>query len=128
MYNLAVEHKLTKGGKSMNMVAVYLDIACRQRATRNYTLIEFRPGAYYRYINASSPFFSIMFLPVFQKVNVFELGHTYLRLVQTLNVRLPLSIPPTTFLDFLPSSNLEMKHPKWILMPYDLLNDSIETG
>ncbi|KAG5335176.1 hypothetical protein C0989_002013 [Termitomyces sp. Mn162] len=47
MYTLAVEHKFTKGRKSLNVVAV----------------------------------------------NVFELGHTYLQLVQTLNLRLPLVDP-----------------------------------
>ncbi|KAH8996208.1 BRF1-domain-containing protein [Lactarius akahatsu] len=51
LYTLAVEHKFTKGRKSLNVVAVCL------------------------------------------YVNVFELGHTYLQLVQTLNLRLPLVDP-----------------------------------
>lgn len=39
-----------------------------------------------------SPYFLDFFTP-FSKVNVFELGHTYLQLVQTLNLRLPLVDP-----------------------------------
>ena len=38
-------------------------------------------------------FFWLLFTPLIQKVNVFELGHTYLQLVQTLNLRLPLVDP-----------------------------------
>ena len=41
MYTLAVEHKLTKGRKSMNVVAVCLYVASRQKETRNYMLIDF---------------------------------------------------------------------------------------
>lgn len=41
LYTLAVEHKFTKGRKSMNVVAVCLYIACRQKETRNYMLIDF---------------------------------------------------------------------------------------
>ena len=41
MYTLAVEHKFTKGRKSMNVVAVCLYVACRQKETRNYMLIDF---------------------------------------------------------------------------------------
>ncbi|KAL0953361.1 hypothetical protein HGRIS_004598 [Hohenbuehelia grisea] len=72
MYTLAVEHKFTKGRKSLNVVAVCLYIACRQKETRNYMLIDFSD---------------------LLQVNVFELGHTYLQLVQTLNLRLPLVDP-----------------------------------
>ncbi|EIN10033.1 cyclin-like protein [Punctularia strigosozonata HHB-11173 SS5] len=74
LYTLAVEHKFTKGRKSMNVVAVCLYVACRQKETRNYMLIDFSD-----LLQAS--------------VNVFELGHTYLQLVQTLNLRLPLVDP-----------------------------------
>ncbi|KAF9542270.1 cyclin-like protein [Agrocybe pediades] len=72
LYTLAVEHKFTKGRKSMNVVAVCLYVACRQKETRNYMLIDFSDVL---------------------MVNVFELGHTYLQLVQTLNLRLPLVDP-----------------------------------
>ncbi|KAJ4468866.1 BRF1-domain-containing protein [Lentinula aciculospora] len=72
LYTLAVEHKFTKGRKSMNVVAVCLYVACRQKETRNYMLIDFSD---------------------ILQVNVFELGHTYLQLVQTLNLRLPLVDP-----------------------------------
>lgn len=41
MYTLAVEHKFTRGRKSMNVVAVCLYVACRQKETRNYMLIDF---------------------------------------------------------------------------------------
>ncbi|KNZ75971.1 Transcription factor IIIB 60 kDa subunit [Termitomyces sp. J132] len=75
MYTLAVEHKFTKGRKSLNVVAVCLYVACRQKETRNYMLIDFS---------------DLLFKP---QVNVFELGHTYLQLVQTLNLRLPLVDP-----------------------------------
>jgi transcription factor IIIB subunit 2 len=56
----------------MNVVAVCLYVACRQKETRNYMLIDFSD---------------------LLQVNVFELGHTYLQLVQTLNLRLPLVDP-----------------------------------
>ncbi|KAF8622041.1 hypothetical protein AX15_007325 [Amanita polypyramis BW_CC] len=72
LYTLAVEHKFTKGRKSLNVVAVCLYVACRQKETRNYMLIDFSD---------------------LLQVNVFELGHTYLQLVQTLNLRLPLVDP-----------------------------------
>ncbi|KDR71547.1 hypothetical protein GALMADRAFT_102540 [Galerina marginata CBS 339.88] len=72
LYTLAVEHKFTKGRKSMNVVAVCLYVACRQKETRNYMLIDFSD---------------------LLQVNVFELGHTYLQLVQSLNLRLPLVDP-----------------------------------
>ncbi|KAJ4479898.1 hypothetical protein C8R41DRAFT_869211 [Lentinula lateritia] len=72
LYTLAVEHKFTKGRKSMNVVAVCLYVSCRQKETRNYMLIDFSD---------------------ILQVNVFELGHTYLQLVQTLNLRLPLVDP-----------------------------------
>ncbi|KAI0073095.1 BRF1-domain-containing protein [Panus rudis PR-1116 ss-1] len=72
LYTLAVEHKFTKGRKSMNVLAVCLYVACRQKETRNYMLIDFSD---------------------LLQVNVFELGHTYLQLVQTLNLRLPLVDP-----------------------------------
>ena len=41
LYTLAVEHKFTKGRKSMNVVAVCLYVACRQKETKNYMLIDF---------------------------------------------------------------------------------------
>lgn len=41
LYTLAVEHKFTKGRKSLNVVAVCLYVACRQKETRNYMLIDF---------------------------------------------------------------------------------------
>ncbi|KAH9994655.1 cyclin-like protein [Russula vinacea] len=72
LYTLAVEHKFTKGRKSLNVIAVCLYVACRQKETRNYMLIDFSD---------------------LLQVNVFELGHTYLQLVQTLNLRLPLVDP-----------------------------------
>ncbi|EGN97551.1 hypothetical protein SERLA73DRAFT_75218 [Serpula lacrymans var. lacrymans S7.3] len=72
LYTLAVEHKFTKGRKSLNVAAVCLYVACRQKETRNYMLIDFSD---------------------LLQVNVFELGHTYLQLVQTLNLKLPLVDP-----------------------------------
>ncbi|KAH6897682.1 cyclin-like protein, partial [Coprinopsis sp. MPI-PUGE-AT-0042] len=72
LYTLAVEHKFTKGRKSLNVVAVCLYVACRQKETKTYMLIDFSD---------------------LLTVNVFELGHTYLQLVQTLNLRLPLVDP-----------------------------------
>ncbi|KAL1743650.1 cyclin-like protein [Schizophyllum fasciatum] len=72
LYTLAVEHKFTKGRKSMNVAAVCLYVACRQKETRQYMLIDFSD---------------------ILEVNVFELGHIYLQLVQTLNLRLPLVDP-----------------------------------
>lgn len=52
MYTLAVEHKFTKGRKALNVVAVCLYVACRQKETRNYMLIDFSdllqvPGSYF---------------------------------------------------------------------------------
>jgi transcription initiation factor TFIIIB Brf1 subunit/transcription initiation factor TFIIB len=41
MYTLAVEHKFTKGRKSLNVVAVCLYIACRQKDTHTHMLIDF---------------------------------------------------------------------------------------
>ncbi|KAF7313222.1 BRF1-domain-containing protein [Mycena kentingensis (nom. inval.)] len=76
MYTLAVEHKFTKGRKSMNVVAVCLYIACRQKDTHTHMLIDFSD---------------------LLQVNVFELGHTYLQLVQTLNLKLPL-VDPSHFI------------------------------
>lgn len=52
----------------MHVVAVCVYVACRQKETRNYMLIDFSD---------------------LLQVNVFELGHTYLQLVRTLNLRLP---------------------------------------
>ncbi|KAF9229608.1 BRF1-domain-containing protein [Gyrodon lividus] len=72
LYTLAVEHKFTKGRRSVNVAAVCLYVACRQKETRNYMLIDFSD---------------------LLQVNVFELGHTYLQLVQTLNLKLPLVDP-----------------------------------
>jgi transcription factor IIIB subunit 2 len=89
MYTLAVEHRFTKGRKSMNVVAVCLYVACRQKETRNYMLIDF--SDLLQVCKALAPFF--FYFHPFSKVNVFELGHTYLQLVQTLNLRLPLVDP-----------------------------------
>ncbi|KIY49808.1 cyclin-like protein [Fistulina hepatica ATCC 64428] len=72
MYKLAVDHRFTKGRKSLNVAAVCLYVACRQKETRNYMLIDFSD---------------------ILEVNVFELGHIYLQLVQTLELRLPLVDP-----------------------------------
>ncbi|KLO10354.1 hypothetical protein SCHPADRAFT_916374 [Schizopora paradoxa] len=72
LYTLAVEHKFTKGRKNMNVIAVCLYVACRQKETRKYMLIDFSD---------------------ILQVNVFELGHTYLQLVQTLNLHMPLVDP-----------------------------------
>ncbi|KAH7915131.1 BRF1-domain-containing protein [Hygrophoropsis aurantiaca] len=72
LYTLAVEHKFTKGRKSINVAAVCLYVACRQKESRNYMMIDFSD---------------------LLQVNVFELGHTYLQLVQTLNLKLPLVDP-----------------------------------
>ena len=56
----------------MHVVAVCVYVACRQKETRNYMLIDFSD---------------------LLQVNVFELGHTFLQLVQVLNLRLPLIDP-----------------------------------
>ena len=65
MYTLAVEHKFTKGRKSMNVVAVCLYVACRQKETRNYMLIDFSDllQVYKRF----HPLF-IYFSPLFQRL------------------------------------------------------------
>ncbi|KIP06063.1 hypothetical protein PHLGIDRAFT_128487 [Phlebiopsis gigantea 11061_1 CR5-6] len=68
LYTLALEHKFTRGRRSMHVVAVCVYVACRQKETRNLMLIDFSD---------------------LLQVNVFELGHTYLNLVRTLNLRLP---------------------------------------
>jgi transcription factor IIIB subunit 2 len=88
LYTLAVEHKFTKGRKSLNVVAVCLYVACRQKETRNYMLIDFSDLLQVD----PSPYSSTTLTHPLQ-VNVFELGHTYLQLVQTLNLRLPLVDP-----------------------------------
>ncbi|KAK7682161.1 hypothetical protein QCA50_014748 [Cerrena zonata] len=72
LYTLAVEHKFTRGRKSMNVVAVCLYIACRQKDHKHVMLIDFSD---------------------LLQVNVFELGHTYLQLMQTLSLRLTLVDP-----------------------------------
>ncbi|KAI6153338.1 BRF1-domain-containing protein [Pisolithus tinctorius] len=72
LYTLAVEHKFTKGRRSTHVAAVCLYVACRQKETRNYMLIDFSD---------------------LLQVNVFDLGHIYLQLVQTLNLKLPLVDP-----------------------------------
>ena len=53
LYTLAVEHKFTKGRKSMNVVAVCLYVACRQKETRNYMLIDFSDLLQVRMLDAS---------------------------------------------------------------------------
>ncbi|KAF8583525.1 BRF1-domain-containing protein [Ramaria rubella] len=70
-YTLAVEHRFTKGRRSELVVAVCLYIACRMNNT-SHMLIDFSDML---------------------QVNVFVLGMTYLRLVQTLNIKLPLIDP-----------------------------------
>ncbi|KAG6866141.1 hypothetical protein C0991_008094 [Blastosporella zonata] len=92
MYTLAVEHKFTKGRKSLNVVAVCLYVACRQKETRNYMLIDFSDLLQVSLSNFAL-LTSIHKLHFGDQVNVFELGHTYLQLVQTLNLRLPLVDP-----------------------------------
>ncbi|GJJ14676.1 hypothetical protein Clacol_008942 [Clathrus columnatus] len=70
-YTLAVEHRFTKGRRSELVVAVCLYVACRMSNT-SHMLIDFSDMLH---------------------VNVFVLGMTYLRLVQTLNIKLPLIDP-----------------------------------
>ncbi|KIJ52660.1 hypothetical protein M422DRAFT_43485 [Sphaerobolus stellatus SS14] len=70
-YTLAVEHRFTKGRRSELVVAVCLYVACRMSNT-SHMLIDFSDML---------------------QVNVFVLGMTYLRLVQTLNIKLPLIDP-----------------------------------
>lgn len=41
LYTLALEHKFTRGRRSMHVVAVCIYVACRQKETRNYMLIDF---------------------------------------------------------------------------------------
>ena len=41
LYTLALEHKFTRGRRSMHVVAVCVYVACRQKETRNYMLIDF---------------------------------------------------------------------------------------
>ncbi|KAF8502973.1 hypothetical protein JB92DRAFT_2833534 [Gautieria morchelliformis] len=70
-YTLAVEHRFTKGRRSELVVAVCLYVACRMSNT-SHMLIDFSDML---------------------QVNVFVLGMTYLRLVHTLNIKLPLIDP-----------------------------------
>ncbi|KAJ3762338.1 hypothetical protein EV360DRAFT_79413 [Lentinula raphanica] len=70
----------------MNVVALCPYVACRQKETRDYMLIDFSD---------------------ILQVNVFELGHTYLQLIQTLNLNLNLRLPlvnpshyPSRFAEF----------------------------
>ncbi|KAF8526611.1 BRF1-domain-containing protein [Hysterangium stoloniferum] len=70
-YTLAVEHRFTKGRRNELVVAVCLYVACRMSNT-SHMLIDFSDML---------------------QVNVFVLGMTYLRLVQTLNIKLPLIDP-----------------------------------
>lgn len=89
LYTLAVEHKFTKGRRSVNVAAVCLYVACRQKETRNYMLIDFSD-----ILQVNTLWISILAYPLSSfQVNVFELGHTYLQLLQTLNLRLPLVDP-----------------------------------
>lgn len=88
LYTLAVEHKFTKGRKSNNVAAVCLYVACRQKETRNYMLIDFSDLLQVRnYVFVDTRSY------LYFQVNVFELGHIYLQLVQTLNLKLPLVDP-----------------------------------
>ncbi|KZS95160.1 cyclin-like protein [Sistotremastrum niveocremeum HHB9708] len=70
-YELAVEVKFTKGRKSIYVVACCLYCVCREKKG-SQMLIDFSD---------------------LLQVNVFELGHTYLQLVQTLSLHLPLVDP-----------------------------------
>ncbi|KAH8117850.1 BRF1-domain-containing protein [Phellopilus nigrolimitatus] len=67
IHNIAVLHR----HNPHILVAIYLCVACRQKEMCNYILIDFSD---------------------LLEVNVFELGHMYLQLVQTLNLRLPLTL------------------------------------
>ena len=88
-YTLAVEHKFTKGRKSTLVVGVCLYVACRQQTTQNrFMLIDFADILQVRPPPNTRK--SCLTIP---QVNVFELGHTYLQLVQTLNLRIPFSDP-----------------------------------
>ena len=72
----------------MNVVAVCLYVACRQKETRNYMLIDFSD------LLQVCRWLMCAYIDSYcEQVNVFELGHTYLQLVQTLNLRLPLVDP-----------------------------------
>lgn len=93
LYTLAVEHKFTKGRKSLNVVAVCLYIACRQKETRNYMLIDFSDLLQVRSLPHLICVYHRLMQVLHPQVNVFELGHTYLQLVQTLNLQLPLVDP-----------------------------------
>jgi transcription factor TFIIB-like protein len=64
MYTLAVEHKFTKGRKSMNVVAVSLYVACRQKETRYYMLIDFSDLLQ---VYKLFPSFFLNFSPFFQR-------------------------------------------------------------
>jgi transcription factor IIIB subunit 2 len=92
LYTLAVEHKFTKGRKSLNVVAVCLYVACRQKETRNYMLIDFSDLLQVRKERCMLMISGLADAGIIQ-VNVFELGHTYLQLLQALNLRLPLVDP-----------------------------------
>lgn len=56
LYSLAVEHKFTKGRKAMNVVAVCLYVACRQKGTRSLMLIDFSDLLQVNSLNSSPPF------------------------------------------------------------------------
>jgi transcription factor IIIB subunit 2 len=50
LYTLALEHKFTRGRRAMHVVAVCLYVACRQKETRQYMLIDFSDLLQVRYI------------------------------------------------------------------------------
>jgi len=88
-YTLAVEHKFTKGRKSTLVVGVCLYVACRQQTTQNrFMLIDFAD-----ILQVNLPSSTLKLCLNITQVNVFELGHTYLQLIQTLNLRIPFSDP-----------------------------------
>jgi hypothetical protein len=69
-----------------------------------------------------------LFYPSFLQVNVFELGHVYLQLVQALHLQLPSSTQPTTSPASPPSSSSGTTPPVLPPTPSGLSNDSTGTG
>ncbi|RPA89870.1 cyclin-like protein [Choiromyces venosus 120613-1] len=80
-FTLSVTHNFNRGRKTQFVVACCLYIVCRLEKS-SHMLIDFSD-----ILNASFPIL---------QVNVFALGHTYLQLVQILEVRLP-HIDPTVY-------------------------------
>ena len=90
-YTLAVEHRFTKGRRSEIVVAVCLYVACRMSNT-SHMLIDFSDMLQVSRASHLSTSHVALTNP-YPQVNVFVLGMTYLRLVQTLNIKLPLVDP-----------------------------------